>query len=362
MEILKVRLKTVSPVNIGCDQVYEPTSFVIDENRDSLIEFDTSSFIDLLTHDERNRFVDLSMRGTDASILDIYKFIRRKRKNIHGKSVDISKDFINHYLDVVERGSIKYNKFLIDKTVYNPNTRLPYIPGSSIKGSIRTAYLNNLAEKKRVFGYIGSYRGNKKNAAKDMEKDLLEGGFHSDPFRMVKVSDFLPVEEVKTKIVYAVNKKKPTGCVRNEDIYTIMEVVAKETVFEGTINIEEDPIRIKDKEPIKTPIKAFEILMSLRDFYNPIFDKESAVLKNMGADIPVTGNLYPPNFLVRIGRHSGAESMTISENRHIKIKKGKKDFYFANEATTVWLASETRNPYAATKLLPFGWAVMEVDL
>jgi len=43
-------------VHIGCDDVYEPTSFVIDEEKRTLVEFDPMEFIKNLTPSERERF------------------------------------------------------------------------------------------------------------------------------------------------------------------------------------------------------------------------------------------------------------------------------------------------------------------
>lgn len=65
--------------------------------------------------------------------------------------------------------------------------------------------------------------------------------------------------------------------------------------------------------------------------------------------------------MLRIGRHSGAEAVTIEGNRHIKIMRGKgQQPKYLDHTTTIWLASETSKPNTNNGLLPFGWAVMEV--
>jgi len=46
---LRIRLHVLSPIHIGCDDIFEPTSFVIDENRNKLVEFDPADFIKHLT-------------------------------------------------------------------------------------------------------------------------------------------------------------------------------------------------------------------------------------------------------------------------------------------------------------------------
>jgi len=42
------RLTTVAPLHIGCDEVYEPTSFVIDTKAKELISFETTSLLEKL--------------------------------------------------------------------------------------------------------------------------------------------------------------------------------------------------------------------------------------------------------------------------------------------------------------------------
>ncbi|MCX7858399.1 MAG: hypothetical protein N2513_10565, partial [Deltaproteobacteria bacterium] len=60
--------------------------------------------------------------------------------------------------------------------------------------------------------------------------------------------------------------------------------------------------------------------------------------------------------LLRLGHHSGAESVTIEGHRSILIRGKKK--YYSDKATTFWLAAEDRNKYDKSKILPFGWCLL----
>ena len=64
-------------------------------------------------------------------------------------------------------------------------------------------------------------------------------------------------------------------------------------------------------------------------------------------------------FPLRLGRHSGAECLTIEGVRTIKImgKKGERPKDGPN-STTVWLAGDSNK--ATSGLLPFGWVALEV--
>jgi CRISPR-associated protein Csm5 len=71
-------------------------------------------------------------------------------------------------------------------------------------------------------------------------------------------------------------------------------------------------------------------------------------------------------FLLRVGRHSGAESVTLrgARNGHIKIMLDKdpetkrQRFAYESDARTLWLAADEKDQ--STKLLPFGWLLVEL--
>lgn len=359
---LKVRLHIISPVHIGCDDVYEPTSFVIDERTNTMIEFDPMDFVKTLNHEQKNELVKVC---SDDNLLSIFKFIKRVYKPaIGGRKVSISSGLSEHYRKVLAMSSYDrkavIHQFTINKTTYNPQNNIPYIPGSSIKGSMRTAYLSKLAKDRNIAGRKGN--------AKDLESDLLYGDFDKDPFRMVKVSDFMPAGDVKTKIIYAVNRKKSKSeipTMADSSPPQILEIIQSNSIFEGIINIHQP-------EKLAGIVKAIEekgFLKSMNAFYMPLFNAENKVTKEINAG-SIVGNrinekfkdkLGLTAFLLRIGRHSGAESVTIEGNRYIKIiqKKGTPP-KFLDHATTIWLASESSKPNSNNGLVPFGWVVMEI--
>lgn len=360
---IKVRLHIISPVHIGCDDVYEPTSFVIDERTNTMIEFDPMDFVKTLNHEQKNELVKVY---SDDNLLSIFKFIKRVYKPaIGGRKVSISSGLSEHYKKVLDMSSYDkkavIHQFTINKTTYNPQNNISYIPGSSIKGSMRTAYLSKLAKDRNIAG--------RKDKAKDLEYDLLYGGFDKDPFRMVKVSDFMPAGDVKTKIIYAVNRKKSKSeipTMADSGPPQILEIIQSNSIFEGILNIQQP----EKMAGIVKAIEGKEFLKSMNAFYMPVFNEENKVTKEINAGSVVGGRINEKfkdklgltAFLLRIGRHSGAEAVTIEGNRYIKIiqKKGKPPKFSDKGATTIWLASETSKPNTNNGLVPFGWVVMEM--
>ncbi|RLC14670.1 MAG: type III-A CRISPR-associated RAMP protein Csm5 [Deltaproteobacteria bacterium] len=201
-------VKTLSPVHLGCDEVYEPMGFVMDEQARQMVVFDPASFFAQMKPEDKDRFSHICSQGTIASILEIYKFLRYKKAE--GRRIDVCMGFMEDYartlsISVRDQGKIRreLNQFIVGRTAFSPGDQRPYIPGSAVKGSLRTACLSTLAQIKKVPS------GHGRSAAKTLEKSLLDGGaFQTDPFRLVKVSDFMPVGDISTRIVYAVNEKK----------------------------------------------------------------------------------------------------------------------------------------------------------
>ncbi len=350
-ESFKCFLKTLSPVHIGCDELYEPMGFVMDEHAQQMVVFDPLSFISQMGAVDKQRFIDICSEGTVSSILEIYKFL--KDRTTAGRHIDVCQGFVDHYNETLaipaedkKRVQQELNRFTIERTSFYPGDHRPYIPGSAIKGALRTAYLSDMAIKKKVPTPRGRY------AAKDLEKALLDdGAFDTDPFRLVKISDFRPVGHAKTRIVYAVNEKKMPSKFEARGPYQILEVIQPGALFEGEIAVDTP----QTKKSVSSPISMQELLESIKQFFIKEKNREDDELKRINIHgVQVSDN--EDRFLIRLGRHSGAESVTIEGHRNIKVMLGKREKTFKTHATTLWLASEAQKSNIKENLCPFGWA------
>jgi len=241
---IKCVIKTFSPVHIGCDDLYEPTGFAVDDKTNSLVVFDPVSFISSLNQNDRNKFSEICKKGTIESIIEIYRFLRNRP--VKGRSVSFCTGFKSHYDKVLGLNSnmIKkeLNRFEIQRTAYSPFDQRPYIPGSSIKGALRTAYLNKLAS---INNYKKDRKGNQKLEEKLLKLDGEKPGdkIFKDPFRLIKVSDFMPAGDIKTKIFYIINKKKTASQKEASGPYQILETILPDACFTGEITIEAPQIK-----------------------------------------------------------------------------------------------------------------------
>lgn len=93
-------------------------------------------------------------------------------------------------------------------------------------------------------------------------------------------------------------------------------------------------------------------------FYANEKEREDKELSNIGVEVVSDNARFQDakkSFLARVGRHSGAESVTIEGHRDISIMGKRGERKNLNHATTLWLASDKRKPVSMNNLHPFGW-------
>jgi CRISPR-associated protein Csm5 len=345
-------IRILSPVHIGCGEVYEPAGFIVDEKERLMYSFNPIDFVKSLNRQDRDRLAAICAKGTIESIIELYLFMRNR--TYPGHLVHLCQGFLQHYSKTLsiptgDRRKIgnELNKFTISRTAFNPRTQKPYIPGSSIKGALRTACLNSRQAQKNL---------TPARNARQLEQELLDGGsFESDPLRLLKVSDFHPVENCRTKVVYAVNEKKKPSKFTARGPFQMVEAIEPGALFGGTIRV----LPPLSRDIIRTPFASVESLLeNVTFFYGRERAREVSELEAAG--LPVT-NMYELNggYPLRLGRHSGAESLTIEGHRNIRImkKKGEPPDHRSG-ATTFWLAADRSAGYNKAMLASFGWTAL----
>lgn len=404
LETHELLISTLSPVHIGCGEDYEPTNYVIDSDTNTLYAFDPARLLARLEQQQRD---ELSRALDDRNpVLATQRFFFRHQAlaiEIASHRAPVAPAAARHYAARVgqvanrqQDGGQVINKLEITRTAFNPVSGLPILPGSSLKGALRTALLEALRAKTgRRYPLTDQEAGRNNDAArksKDMERDLLGGSFETDPLRLVKIADarFLAGsykaknargEEIQRErqarsILFQANRKKrPNQFTASGSIETLVECIpaGQPRAFASQLVIEH-----KAGQGEKTPRRQIDfttLAQACNNFYGERFETELAMLEANGYVSPswaqnARNRLTPSGiwgkaiaagrgFLLRVGRHSGAESVTIDAPRKIKIMKGKgQPAEWDSEATTVWLAAN--EPGASGGMWPFGWVFVQV--
>lgn len=172
----RIRLETLTPVHIGNGNFLRNNAdfFVYQEEKNFFISvIDPAKILGLIGEEHLNDWL-LSIDNPDDRI---DSFVKRHNKNAEPDDYALRR--ITNYAQVEKSDTLK-------ECMHN-GMGLYYIPGSSIKGSIRTAVLSALTKGKALEYRI---RDSKNNInAKQVEKDLLGKDPNSDVFRFLQVGD-----------------------------------------------------------------------------------------------------------------------------------------------------------------------------
>ena len=393
MRNLKASITTLSPVHIGNGNEFDPTSYVVMD--DLLLHF-FPELVPLYDSEKSNLMAAVNRTGSDA-IVGIQSFfanenIAMRCAAVSHQAIGVTKGIADEYRRRVGKravsgdGSKAINQLDIKRTANNEHAGGYTIPGSSLKGAIRTAWLNHLLEnepqKKDFVGGIG------RNKTLD-EKKLLNGSFSSDPFRLLKISDARG-RNAAGKIQFSVNRRR----VKKEDkvskgppqrVETIAE--AQNAIFDLDIDLQIFDQQFKsaisktpaDKDRKKSTPDEHRSIPSIKEmfrvcnlYYLKRLKSEIDMLKNNNYvnDVwesslwSMLAQLEPQLEsgeigLLRVGRYCGAASITVDHMREVMISTGKNKppAKSAEGGTTIWLAAPDQQE--STDMLPFGWVLVE---
>jgi len=337
-----LKCEILSPLHIGTGEGIEPFYYIIKEHKFYKISLD--NFLFELPSDDRTAFERLIDEGR---LNKIRKFIGEK-VNVGAYSIystDVTpevEEIYNSKLDDIQ------NQLLINPFVRTAGRNRPYVPGSSIKGAIRTALINQIAQNSNL-PKPQSYR-----EEFEFESKVLGcTDAKNDPFRGIKIRDgILPSDSTIITKVKNVTKDR-SGNLSPNNIQLICEITysmisKRPVVFEVELIFDDNLFSTNYLsgdfiiEDIKEACNGFYLdkLQAEHDkFYkNSIISSSSMALLNE--------EIEDNAFLLRIGRFSGVESVTIDNYRNPRPPgKG------------IW--GKSRN--LAEMKYPMGWIKIEIS-
>lgn len=263
----KLVLETLSPVHIGSGEKYSSSEFLIRNNK--ILKLDINKVFSLLNQNEKDDFVD-SLEYPDF----------RLENFLQGKKISISEATL--YSSNYKTGSSfkEINENI--KTNFEG-----YIPGSSLKGAIKTAILSAFIGEKEIY-QIGELFSIRDPWQRKREVEGFNEGFfsnngkkdsYSDFMKFVQIPDFRPV---KNLCVYDVQSLEAEGnnwrwYHRNgRVVQSYLETIASGERIEGEISITYDDrifnsLKLKGKEDI---LELTEIKRLIHGFSDRIINHE----------------------------------------------------------------------------------------
>lgn len=357
-------VSTLAPVHLGTGQDYESTSYVIADG--VMYAFSDSALFKALKPNHFKQISDAADRG-DRGLVAIQKLLREQKDELkqHSEQLIAIGAGVERFYDkrMNEEGK-NFNQMLLPKTAAEMYSGRPFIPGSAIKGAIRTALMNKkVRENPRL-------KLDSRDKAQLILKKVHEfTKVNDDPFKTIKVADATGATPTLHKKIVLVNSQHWDDAKK----YKSARPALLESIAAGQINAFLTDLRLWPAEKGKRVVQScVDLVKQVNDYYLKQLKDELARNSDAGyygasyskalqdllqdqqfANAISTGQAM----LLRLGKFSGAVSKTLDEVRSIKIKgqKGHPDKYksLPNEQR---LVASSEN--GSGNCEPLGWVVL----
>lgn len=186
------RIKTITPLHIGCGQTLLEDFDWVRGDKAVLVLDQERIWHDFLT---QNEAADMALLQQPPA-----KLLRDSEKRPGSPS-------IKYVLNGLPKGSDQRELLAVIKNVYGQ----PYLPGSSLKGMLRTVLLWALVHEQSHPLDINRLGNNAKTAAQALEYDFLGKDPNHDVLRVLRVGDSTPLglETLTLRTVYAFGPANP---------------------------------------------------------------------------------------------------------------------------------------------------------
>lgn len=354
-QVYNLTIEPLTAVHIGSGNILTPLEYKIAKTSSGLnkyIRFSSDSILRRIAVDEKLRS-DFERFSLNNDMKSFQEFFHKNMKNQDVSYICLpTKHFEQNY-------NINKNKNPLENAsevfeIYRPTEKaLPVIPGSSLKGAIRTALVDSCVPGNFDFN---AARNDKRDrtGAKAEKKILGNKDAKDDPFRALQVGDCNfknpNIQGVGTLQIIKRNQNKLSEANSTQ--------IQAEVILGKIVSKDSNPqdFKISVDENLKNQVlKLFsmdKIISECNYFYSSVFDMEYQtfyenvdsdkldLIEKLGKEVERIKN-SENSFLLRLGRWSQKESVTLYDE--------KRDF---GESRTLF---DFDGQY-----LPLGWCVCTV--
>jgi len=349
-------LTTITHIHIGSGLQYFPVDYTIGDDCINIIDKDKLMEAVNANEYKYKEFIRLCEQfQINDKNNNLVRLVRDLGEGKYKYSVKLTKDASEY----IKKGPYELSRAPIERFVRNPLDDTPYIPGSSIKGAIRTAIIEVLfrkilkdKENNEERCLDNTLRGDILTRLNKNCDNILHDSNGNDIAHYISVSDFYPADTVSMEICKPKNKKRNIET-QDKGIPVLLECVKPNySSFKGTVTIDErffdefNNILKDNKAPEETLVDKSKFDKSvfaswIRGHYiDRVYDCEKSKIYEYNLDIQQKALRDSDSFIMKIGKHGGAVSKTISGIRKIKVQKQTKP-----HQTTLWFVDDK----------PIGW-------
>lgn len=386
MTVYRFRATPLTPIHVGDGNALTPEDYVIEG--DHLIQFNRAATLRDMKPETRRQLEERLERNDFQAAQEILRKSvqprhHRCRIQIGGESKADLLKAVGNPLDPMVR------QRAVQGFVRNPLTGQPYLPGSALKGAIRTAVVNAFTQKhrdsiKQIVTPLLENSSQRRNAWKALETEALNFEFRQlqeDPFRLIKVADAeLPANRTRVDKVWPV---KRDGREDTKGIQMHFERLLSrgDGIEDGefTVELELDELAAKDArvkvgrrfdfEAIRLACNSFytgRILAEQRRFFADAQPPEriygaQGLIKINPDKVLVAKSIQERGLLLRVGRFSHFESLSVEHVRQGWNAQKKQPFKPGEEGSSRTLCRCRSNAEGASLALPFGWLLLKLE-
>ncbi|MDO5774508.1 MAG: type III-A CRISPR-associated RAMP protein Csm5 [Spirochaetales bacterium] len=330
-EIHKIKIEPLTAVHIGSGNSLTLLDYKLANTSSGVrkyVRFSSDSILNRITTDEklRNEFEVFSLNNDMKSLQAFF------HKNMKNEDVSYlclpTKEFEKKYDENLKKDPLQNACEVLE--MYRPSLKLfPSIPGSSIKGSIRTALIDSCV--RDVEGGFDFYKAKK---SRNFENQILQNkDAKTDPFRAIYVGDcnFTTPLTQGVGILQIINgssghlSEKNSTQVQAEVI--LGKIVSKESVPQSfSLAIDND---LQKSGSVSKRFFIKDIMNECNYFYGENFKLEyEHFYKNSDSSKiefidklfmeikDITENDSENSFIIRLGRWSQFEFVTLYDEKH----------------------------------------------
>jgi CRISPR-associated protein Csm5 len=386
MTVYRFRATPLTPIHVGDGTTLAPEDYLIEG--DHLIQFNRAATLRDMQPDTRRQLEERLDRNDFQAAQEILRKsvqLRHHRCRIQigaESKADLLKAVGNPLDPVVRQRTVQ-------GFVRNPLTGQPYLPGSALKGAIRTAVVNHYTQKhlaslKQTVSPLLENSRDRRNAWKVLETEALNFEFRhlqEDPFRLVKVADAeLLANRTRVDKVWPV-KRDGTEDTQGIQMHFERLLSRGDGIEDGgfTVELELDELaagdaRVKvgrrlDFETIRLACNSFyagRILAEQRRFFadaqppERIFGAQGLIKINPDK-VLVAKSIQERGLLLRVGRFSHFESLSVDNLRQGWNAQKKQPFKAGEEGSSRTLCRCRATTEGASVALPFGWLLLKLE-
>jgi len=303
-------LTPLTPLHIGSGETLEPYEYVILD--DKLYQFSPEQLLMKLNQKEQDEFINL----VESSPAELQRFLQQRKGLVAAldpNPIPVAPDALQKYQTQLDNPKADLTLYPFIKT-----SRKPFIPGSSLKGAIRTALVYD-----RAFLKAGRRPIEERDSRRLEHRAFQYSQATEDPFKSLKIGDSQSLPgTTRLELVKVYTQARKEGQIPMLREVTQSRLSSRfEQSFLHPVQLVAEFTRY-DKKLMKIEIAA--VVTACRQFYTEHLKREKKYFDS--ANFLQTSSWYekliewgenlPANsFLVRFGWGSGFDAVTVNYAR-----------------------------------------------